>query len=137
MLVKGATGRIGSDFKRVSMRLILQIHILSPSRDYFQMNATENPIGYKSTLVQVMAWPRQGKNRYLNNVDPDICRHMAPLGYNDLKPIMQMFDSGKHSSCYLVSCHRDREQLSDESGAELLSTFFEADVKHLSIYSDS
>ena len=35
----------------------------------------------KSTLVQVMAWCRQAKT----NVDPDLCRHMASLGLNELK----------------------------------------------------
>ena len=32
----------------------------------------------KSTLVQVMAWCRQA------NVDPDLCRHVASLGPNEL-----------------------------------------------------
>ena len=32
----------------------------------------------KSTLVQVMAWCRQA------NVDPDLCRQMASLGFNEL-----------------------------------------------------
>ena len=30
----------------------------------------------KSTLVPVITWA---------NVDPDLCRHMVPLGHNELK----------------------------------------------------
>ena len=38
----------------------------------------QNEYDAKSTLVQVMVWCRQA------NVDPDICRHMALLGHNEL-----------------------------------------------------
>ena len=37
---------------------------------------------YKSKLVQVMAVKQQASARA--NTDPDISRHMASLGYNDL-----------------------------------------------------
>ena len=36
----------------------------------------------KSTLIQVMAWCRQAIN--WANIDPDLCRHMASLGPNEL-----------------------------------------------------
>ena len=38
----------------------------------------------KSTLVQVMAWWHQAKAITWANVDPDLCRHMASLGHNEL-----------------------------------------------------
>ena len=38
----------------------------------------------RSTLVQVMAWCHQATSHYLTNVDPDLCRHMASLGLNEL-----------------------------------------------------
>ena len=38
----------------------------------------------KSTLVQVMAWCRQQEAITWTNVDPDLCRHMASLGHNEL-----------------------------------------------------
>ena len=37
----------------------------------------------KSTLVQVMAWQQAIT---WANVDPDLCRHMASLGPNELTP---------------------------------------------------
>ena len=41
--------------------------------------------GDESTLVKEMAWRRQATRRITRvNVDPDLCRHMASLGRNDL-----------------------------------------------------
>ena len=42
----------------------------------------------KSTLVQAMAWCRQATSHYLSHVDPDLCRHMASLGHNELNPVV-------------------------------------------------
>ena len=41
----------------------------------------------QSTLVQVMAWCRQATSHYLSQFDPDIWRHMASLGHNELNMI--------------------------------------------------
>ena len=43
----------------------------------------QNTLDDKSTLIQAMAWCHQKKT--WNNVDPDLCRHMASLGHNDFK----------------------------------------------------
>ena len=42
----------------------------------------------KSTLVQVMAWCHQATSHYQCQFDPDICRHMASLGHNELNSQM-------------------------------------------------
>ena len=38
----------------------------------------------KSTLVQVMAWAVRQQAITWANVDPDLCHHMASLGYYEL-----------------------------------------------------
>ena len=43
----------------------------------------------KSTLVQVMAWGRQAQAITWSNVDPDLCRQLAPLAHNELPNIWQ------------------------------------------------
>ena len=35
-------------------------------------------------LVQVMAWYRQATSHHLDHVEPDLCRHMSPLGHEEL-----------------------------------------------------
>ena len=41
----------------------------------------------KSILFQVMAWCRQGT---WDNVDPELCRHMASLGHELISVIVEM-----------------------------------------------
>ena len=38
----------------------------------------------KSALAQIMTWCRQAKFHYLRQYFPDLCRHMASLGNNEL-----------------------------------------------------
>ena len=47
----------------------------------------------KSTLVQVMAWRVREQAITWNNVDPDLSRHMASLGHNEL---MLLYKVGTH-----------------------------------------
>ena len=47
---------------------------------YMSLDFTDD----NSTLVQVMAWCRQATSHYLSSVDPDLGRHMAALGPNEL-----------------------------------------------------
>ena len=46
----------------------------------------------KSRLVLVMAWCCQATSHYLSHVDLDPCRHMASLGHNKLKCILQSLE---------------------------------------------
>ena len=45
---------------------------------------TENAFDDKSTLGPVMAWCDQATSHYQSHFDPDLRRHMAPLGHNEL-----------------------------------------------------
>ena len=46
----------------------------------------------KPRLVQVMAWCCQATSHYLSHVDLDPCHHMASLGHNELKYILQSLE---------------------------------------------
>ena len=58
----------------------------------------------KSTLVQVMAWCGQAEAITSANVDPDLCRHMASLGHNELMSTkyMYMYSATMKSTKYLL-----------------------------------
>ena len=46
-------------------------------------------IGDKLILIQAMAWCHQTTGNYmLGNIDPDLCHHMASLGYSELTIMM-------------------------------------------------
>ena len=55
----------------------------------------------QSTLVQVMACAVRQQAITWANVDPDICRHMASLGHNELK--MEKLSNFKHI-CFSLLC---------------------------------
>ena len=63
------------DFSHWWLRYPLRITLILMSLDF---------TNDQSTLVQVMAWCRQATTITWANVDPDICRYMVSLGYNEL-----------------------------------------------------
>ena len=45
---------------------------------------SRNIVVDKPTLAQLMAWCHQATSHYWANVGPDVCRHMASFGHNEL-----------------------------------------------------
>ena len=79
-----APGRFQSNFKLVIFKLILVNGGCGISYEIALRWIPLDLTDVKSTLFQLMAWcVRQQANTW-TNVDPDPCRHMAPLGLNEL-----------------------------------------------------
>ena len=72
-----ATGRFGSDFKKLIFNFVLLIGILRSLYDNALRWMPQSITDDKSTLVQVMAWCRQATSYYMSQCWP---RSMSPSG---------------------------------------------------------
>ena len=76
--------RFQRNFRRVIFQLILVIDGWSICCKIVLKWMQMDHIDGKSTLVPVMAWCHQATSHYLSQLWPDLCRHMASLGHNEL-----------------------------------------------------
>ena len=79
-----APGRCGCYLKLVIFKLVSRINIMSISCKIVLRWTPLDLTDDKSTLVQVIAWCRQATSHYLSQCWPNLCRHMASLGPNEL-----------------------------------------------------
>ena len=79
-----APGKSGFNFKSVIFHLVLLIGIFRSYDDNALRWMSRDLSEDKSTLVQVRAWCGHQQAITWANVDPDLCRHMASLGHNEL-----------------------------------------------------
>ena len=77
-------GDLNEILKNVTFELILMIDGWGISCEIAPIWISLEFTDDQSTLVQVMAWCRQQQAITWANVDPDLCRHMASLGRNEL-----------------------------------------------------
>ena len=109
-----APGKFERNFRHVIFKQILMIDVWGFSCEIALLWMSLDFIDDQSTLVQVMAWCRQATSHCFGQFWPDLSRHMASLGHNELiKTAAKPHHSFKCPTVLAKFVHRNHWQRSD------------------------